>query len=228
MKGSRFITHILRLKNCEKALVNFFGSGVLNLDDKLGAFLWQLPPNFVFDPERLEAFFKLLPSTFAEGAALADLSERFPSHYLDSVRKSNRRLQHSLEVRHHSFENPEFIELLRKYKIALVFADTAGKWPYMEDVTADFVYVRLHGDEEFYVSGYSPGALRWWSERIKRWQSGREPKDALTITDDPMPVKERDVYIYFDNDLKVKAPHDARSLTKILQPRSNRLLDTEL
>ncbi|WP_413292904.1 DUF72 domain-containing protein [Bdellovibrio sp. HCB185ZH] len=228
VKGSRFITHILRLKNCEKALANFFGSGVLNLDDKLGSFLWQLPPNLVFDPEILESFFKLLPETFAEGVKLADQAERFPKHYADSLRKSKRRLQHSLEVRHHSFENPEFIELLRKYNIALVFADTAGKWPYMEDVTADFIYIRLHGDEEFYVSGYSPESLLWWSDRIRRWESGREPADALKITDDKMPVKERDVYIYFDNDAKVKAPRDARSLIKILQPKSNRPLETEL
>ncbi len=216
VKGSRFITHILRLKNCERALINFFASGVLNLKEKLGAFLWQLPPNFVFDPERLEDFFKLLPKTFAEAAKLADSSERYGSHYADSIRKSQQHLQHSLEVRHHSFENPEFIALLRKYNIALVFADTAGKWPYMEDVTADFIYLRLHGDEEFYVSGYSTESLLWWSDRIKRWQRGREPQDALTITEDKIPIIPRQVYIYFDNDLKVKAPEDARTLTKIL------------
>jgi uncharacterized protein YecE (DUF72 family) len=216
VKGSRFITHILRLKNCEKALVNFFGSGVLNLQHKLGAFLWQLPPNLLFDPERLETFFKLLPRTFAEAVTMADHSERYGMHYSDSIRKSKSKLRHCLEVRHHSFENPEFIELLKKYGIALVFADTAGKWPYMEDVTTDFIYLRLHGDEEFYKSGYSPEALKWWAQRIERWKNGKQPIDALTISDDKIKEIPRDVYIYFDNDLKVKAPFDAKSLSNLL------------
>jgi uncharacterized protein YecE (DUF72 family) len=233
VKGPRFITHILRLKNCDRALINFFASGVLNLDEKLGAFLWQLPPNLIFDPERIESFFKLLPKTFSEAAQLADTSERYGTHYSESIHKSQRPLQHSLEVRHHSFENPEFIDLLRKYNIALVFADTAGKWPYMEDVTADFIYVRLHGDKEFYASGYSRESLVWWSDRIKSWQRGQDPKDALTLTDKKMPRVARDIYIYFDNDLKVKAPYDAQTLEKILQSKnirtgSHRPINSEL
>lgn len=216
VKGSRFITHILRLKNCEKALVNFFASGVLNLQHKLGVFLWQIPPNLVFDPDRLEAFFRLLPKTFADAVKMADSSERYGQHYSNSIRNNRKKLRHCLEVRHHSFENPEFIELLRKYNVALVFADTAGKWPYMEDVTADFIYLRLHGDEEFYVSGYSPESLKWWADRIDRWESGKQPADALTISDDKIKNIPRDVYIYFDNDLKVKAPFDAKCLMKLL------------
>ncbi|UYL09934.1 DUF72 domain-containing protein [Bdellovibrio sp. SKB1291214] len=216
VKGSRFITHILRLKNCERALENFFGSGVLNLQQKLGVFLWQIPPNLVFDPEVIEKFFQLLPKTFAEATKMADRSERYDKHYSDRIRRSKQKLRHCLEVRHHSFENPEFIALLRKYNIALVFADTAGKWPYMEDVTADFVYVRLHGDEEFYVSGYSPESLRWWAARIDKWTKGKQPADALTITEEKIKALPRDVYIYFDNDLKVKAPFDAKSLIQML------------
>ncbi|WP_413558374.1 DUF72 domain-containing protein [Bdellovibrio sp. HCB209] len=217
VKGSRFITHILRLKNIEKPLINFFASGVLNLNEKLGAFLWQLPPSFVYDPERLETFFKLLPKTFPEAVKLADRSDRYGQHYSTEIRNNKTALRHSLEIRHHSFENPEFISLLKKYNIALVFADNAGKWPYMEDVTADFLYLRLHGDEEFYTSGYEKDSLLWWGDRINEWQKGRQPKDALTLTEEKIPPKKRDLYVYFDNDLKVKAPFDAQELMRILK-----------
>ncbi|WP_413575607.1 DUF72 domain-containing protein [Bdellovibrio sp. HCB290] len=218
IKASRFITHILRLRNCEKALINFFGSGLLNLQDKLGAILWQLPPNLRFDPEEFENFLKLLPQTFSEATQLADRSERYSRHYSDEIRNSSRKLKHAFEVRHHSFEDPEFVRLLKKYNCALVFADTAGKWPYMEDVTADFIYLRLHGDEEFYTSGYKQSSLLWWADRIRLWQSGTQPRDALTLTDSSPSKKKRDVFVYFDNDLKVKAPFDAIALMKILNP----------
>ncbi|MBO9666907.1 MAG: DUF72 domain-containing protein, partial [Bdellovibrio sp.] len=110
----------------------------------------------------------------------------------------------------------------RKYNIALVLADTAGRYPYFEDITADFVYLRLHGDEEFYVSGYQPEMLKWWADRILSWSAGSEPSDALKLTDDKIKKIPRDIYIYFDNDLKVKAPHDAQVLQKFLRilPRS--------
>ncbi|WP_413585123.1 DUF72 domain-containing protein [Bdellovibrio sp. HCB274] len=216
IKASRFITHILRLKNCEKALANFFASGLLILEQKLGVILWQLPPSLRFDPHEFEAFLKLLPQTFSEAVNQADQSERYARHYSDHLRTSSRKLKHAFEVRHHSFENPEFIRLLKKYNCALVFADTAGKWPYMEDVTADFIYLRLHGDEEFYVSGYSQESLLWWANRIRLWQNGTQARDALTLTDNAPSKKKRDVFVYFDNDLKVKAPFDALTLMKIL------------
>src|SRR5438876_9135470 len=105
-------------------------------------------------------------------------------------------MRHAMEVRHPSFFDPGFIELLRSNDIALVVADTAGKWPFMEDVTADFVYCRLHGDEQLYVSGYTDAALDHWARKIRVWRA----------------VKRRDVYVYFDNDVKVRAPIDAMSL----------------
>jgi uncharacterized protein YecE (DUF72 family) len=88
-------------------------------------------------------------------------------------------------------------------------ADTAGKWPVIEDVTADFMYVRLHGDEELYVSGYTDRALDRWAQRIDAWRKGGEPKDAKRITAASKKSKSRDVYVYFDNDAKVKSPGDA-------------------
>ena len=91
---------------------------------------------------------------------------------------ARRRLRHAVEIRHESFVNAEFIEQLRRHRVALVVADTAGKWPYLEDVTADFMYLRLHGDKQLYASGYTEAALERWSERIRAWQRGREPRDA--------------------------------------------------
>jgi uncharacterized protein YecE (DUF72 family) len=118
-----------------------------------------------------------------------------------------------VEIRHESFCVPEFIKLLRKYNVALVVADTAGKWPYLEDVTSDLVYLRLHGDKELYASGYGDEALQRWGERIEAWRNGGQPADArLVIPGKGRKRKSRDIYCYFDNDIKVRAPYDARQL----------------
>ena len=179
MKGGRFITHMKRLNEVAKPTANFFASGVLALREKLGPILWQLPPQFAYDRERLETFFQLLPRDTSEAAALAKTHD-------DKVRKGVltqtdriRPLRHSLEVRHPSFITEEFIQLLRKHDIGLVVADTAGKWPFLEDVTSDFVYVRLHGDEQLYVSGYSKESLDAWAEKVRLWSRGGTPPGRL-------------------------------------------------
>lgn len=220
VKGPRYITHIRRLKEVEIPLANFFATGVLYLDEKLEVFLWQFPPNFLFDEERLENFFKMLPRTFKEAARFSKKADRHPIEYPKHIASATRPLRHAIEIRHHSFENPDFIKLLRKYDIALVFADTAGTWPYMEDVTSDFLYLRLHGPEELYKSGYDDPTLRWWADRISTWTEGRQPKDALTMVDEKPEVKKRKAYIYFDNDIKVRAPFDAQTLMRLLKPKT--------
>ena len=217
VKCPRYISHMRRLNEVETPLANFFASGVLFLEHKLGAFLWQFPPSFRYDEEKLDHFFRLLPRTFAEAALMAKESDRLEVDYPEEIRKSHGPLRYAMEIRNPSFENPYFIELLRKHGIALVFADTAGRWPYMEDVTADFLYLRLHGDEELYKSGYDDSTLRWWADRIRLWTKGRKPKDSLNLLDEVAPKKERDVYVYFDNDIKVRAPHDAQVLMKMLK-----------
>jgi uncharacterized protein YecE (DUF72 family) len=199
VKGSRYITHMLRLTKIEKPLANFFASGILNLREKLGPFLWQFPPMFSFKPERLEAFFRLLPRTTEQALALA---RRRDSRMIGRSRlaiDANRKLRHAVEIRHPSFMTAEFVRLLRKHNIGLVVADTAGKWPKLFHVTSDFVYVRLHGDIKIYTSGYSDRALASWARRIRNWD-----RDG------------RDVYVYFDNDVKVKAPFDALNLMRKL------------
>jgi uncharacterized protein YecE (DUF72 family) len=213
-KGNRYLTHTLRLgEGIEPALANVMASGVFNLREKLGPFLWQLPPNFRFDAERLERFFQLLPHDLHAAQALARQHEPRMNGRVALDIDANHKLRHALEIRHESFNDPAFVALLRKYKVALVVADTAGKWPDYEDVTADFMYLRLHGAEELYASGYSDAALAHWAARIQAWTSGSQPADAKLISDKAPPRRaSRDVYCYFDNDIKVHAPFDAQNL----------------
>jgi uncharacterized protein YecE (DUF72 family) len=217
VKANRYITHIRRLNNIATPLANFFASGVLELKEKLGPILWQFPPSLRFDPERFETFFKMLPHNFGAAKKLADKCE-WEFEKSQVWKNPDWPVRHAIEIRNMSFLNPLFIELLNKYRIALVFADTAGKWPYMEDVTTDFIYLRLHGDEEIYVSGYDRPTLNFWAERIKAWRSGGEPKDRLTLSKAIPPHKKREVFVYFDNDAKVRAPIDAEYLRERLGP----------
>jgi uncharacterized protein YecE (DUF72 family) len=211
VKGPRFITHMKKLAGVEVPVANFFASGVLALADRLGPILWQLPPNLGFDADRLAAFFALLPRTTVQAAAVArGHDERLEGRALTDV-DADRPLRHALEVRHASYEVPQFVDLLRENDIALVCADTAGKWPMLDDVTSDFVYVRLHGAQELYTSGYTPDELDRWAARARVWAEGGTPQDGRRLGP-PADVRPRDVYVYFDNDVKVHAPFDAIAL----------------
>ena len=218
IKGGRFITHMKRLRDVAAPLANFFASGVLRLNEKLGPFLWQIPPNLPFDEARVENFFRLLPRDTRAAAALA---RKHDDHLKDrswTRIDRNRPLRHAMEVRHPSFENKRFIALLRKYNVALVVADTAGKWPFMEDVTSDFIYVRLHGDEQLYVSGYTGKALTEWARKIRVWHRGGNPtRTQLFAPPAARAPAGRAVYVFFDNDVKVRAPYDAMSLAHTLK-----------
>jgi uncharacterized protein YecE (DUF72 family) len=195
VKGGRFITHMKKLRGVEAALANFFASGPLVLGPKLGPVLWQLPPVLGYDADRLAAFFALLPRSTGEAAYLGRRHEpRLANRSFTGVFE-DRPLRHAIEIRHTSYQSPRFIELLREHDVALVVADTAGRWPLLRDVTANFVYVRLHGDIELYTSGYSDEALDRWAAELRSW---------LTAG--------LDVYVYFDNDVKVRAPFDAMGL----------------
>lgn len=221
IKANRYITHILRLDGIESAMANFFASGLLALKEKLGPILWQFPPSFRFDAGLFESFLKQLPHDTHAAVKLAENREAY-MHNSEYIKTDEKRpLRHAVEIRNKSFETPEFIALLRKYKVALVIADTAGKWPYKEDITADFTYLRLHGAEELYASGYTDQALDHWAARIEAWSKGGQPDDAHLISEQvPAPGKSRDVFCYFDNDIKVKAPFDARKLLRRLDLES--------
>ena len=216
VKGARFITHMKKLRDVEAPLANFFASGIFCLREKLGPILWQFPPNFGWNPERFKEFFELLPH---DTGVAAKLSKRHDEKVqgrawkkIDAIRP----IRHAIEIRHPTFMVPEFFALLRRHNVAFVVADTAGKFPYAEDMTADFVYCRLHGAEQLYVSGYSDTELDWWANRIKYWRKGKQPKDAKLSSDRKHTSGKRDVYIYFDNDAKVHAPFNARTLAQKL------------
>jgi len=212
-KGNRYITHILRLRSPEKPLANVMASGVLLLREKLGPFLWQLPPSFKFDAEVIEQFLTMLPHDAQAALELARRHEPRMNGRSALEIDGNHPMRHAMEIRNESFNDPAFIKLLRKYKVALVVADTAGKWPDCEDVTADFLYIRLHGEKELYASGYTDEALDSWARRINAWAGGSQIAQARLIVDGQPPKRaSRDVYCYFDNDVKVHAPFDAHAL----------------
>ena len=203
LKGGRFITHMKKLRDVQTPLANFFSSGVLALGAKLGPLLWQLPPNLGFDPDRLTDFFSRLPRSTGEAAYLARRhDERLAGRAWTGV-VADRPLRHALEIRHESFRSPSFVPLLRELGVGLVVADTAGRWPQLFDVTADFVYVRLHGAKELYTSGYDAAELAGWADRVRGWTSAG-----------------LDVFVYFDNDVKVRAPYDAQALLAQLRSRT--------
>jgi uncharacterized protein YecE (DUF72 family) len=217
VKGARFITHMKKLRDVKVPLANFFASGVLCLGEKLGPILWQFPPNFGWNPERFAEFFDLLPRDTRAAARLA-------KHHDDKLKAGSwtktdapRPIRHAVEIRHPTFMVPEFFELLRRQNIAFVVADTAGKWPYAEDITADFVYCRLHGAEQLYVSGYSDNELDWWANRIEHWRKGKQSREAKLVSDRKTKIGKRDVYVYFDNDAKVHAPFNAKTLAEKLR-----------
>ena len=198
IKGGRFITHNLKLRNAEASLGNFFASGVLALGEKTGPFLWQLPGTYRFDAERLDGFMRLLPRSARDAEAVARMHDHRLRRGVRLEAAAPVELRHAFEVRHPTYFHEEFYALLREHRCAFVVADTAGKFPYAEEVTADFVYVRLHGSEELYASGYTDAELDWWAAKVREW---RDPR-----------LGGRDVYVYFDNDAKTHAPFDAGRL----------------
>jgi uncharacterized protein YecE (DUF72 family) len=196
VKGGRFITHLKRLVDVETPLANFLASGVLALGDKLGPLLWQLPPDLKYDEQRLAIFFALLPRSTAEAADIASRhDEKVPPQRALVEARVDRPIRHAMEVRHPSFRAPEAVACLAEHDVALVVADSPGKWPYLEETTSDFMYVRLHGHTELYASGYSAASLDRWAGKVRGWTA-----DGL------------DVYVYFDNDARGRAPYDAVGL----------------
>ncbi len=212
VKAPRYITHMRRLRDVEAPMANFFASGILKLGAKLGPILWQLPPNFKYSSELIESFFELLPRDTEEAVELGKKHDQMVEGRTFLETDRNRPIRHALEIRHASFVVPEFIAILRKYKVALVCADTV-EWPRLMDVTSDFVYCRLHGSEVLYSSGYSKAAIEGWATRVAAWAKGGESGDGdYASTKKAAKRAKRDVFVYFDNDAKVRAPRDAKRL----------------
>lgn len=216
VKAPRFITHVKRGRDARIPIANFLASGVLALGPKLGPILWQFPPNFRFDHEGLKQFLRLLPRDTAAASALA----RRHDHRLraraclktDAIRP----LRHAIEIRHRSFIDASFIELLRAENIALVCADTV-EWPRLMDLTSDFVYCRLHGATELYRSGYDGAALSRWAARVRAWAAGKPVRDGDFASPASSRPRPRDVFVFFDNTDKLRAPQDAQALMRKLR-----------
>ncbi len=206
VKGSRYITHLKKLGGGDQALANFLASGVLALGDKLGPILWQLPPMLAYREDRMREFFASLPFTAEQAAMVAArcddrIKTRFGEDPVITVEHPDAPIRHVVEVRHDSFGTGDFARLCREYGIGLVVADTAGRFTWVDEVTADLVYVRLHGDQELYVSGYTDQGIDWWAGRVTEW--ARTPGV-------------RQVQVFFDNDHLARAPYDARRLAQRL------------
>jgi uncharacterized protein YecE (DUF72 family) len=201
IKGGRFITHMKKLRDCERPLANFFASGVLALEETTGPFLWQLPEMVAFDPDRLASFFALLPRSSTAAAQLARKHDaRLAGRAFTETPAVDVAYRHALEPRHPSFFTREAIVLLEEWNVGLVIADSAGRFPMARDVTAPFVYVRLHGSTKLYTSGYTDEELAIWASRARAWMH-----------------EGRDVYVYFDNDALGHAPFDAQRLNALLR-----------
>jgi uncharacterized protein YecE (DUF72 family) len=222
LKAPRYITHMRRLRDVAEPVANFLASGIFNLRDKLGPILWQFPPNFKYDRQRMEPFLELLPHDTDAARAIARTRSAWMKGRTRLVSGEKRPLRHAIEIRHESFLDVSFIELLREHKVALVIAETARRWPMAQDITADLIYMRLHGDKELYQSGYQDKALTRWARRIRAWHRGAEPTDAKRISKHKTPkTKPRDVYCFFDNTVvKLRAPRDAQTLMRKLGLKS--------
>ncbi|HEY9291225.1 MAG TPA: DUF72 domain-containing protein, partial [Microlunatus sp.] len=207
VKGGRFITHMKRLLDPQASLANFFASGVLGLGPKLGPILWQLPPDFKYDSGRLTDFFDALPRTHAEAIAVGGGHDQklTEDRTLLTAEDPEQPIRHALEVRNDTFKTPKLLDLLQEHRIALVIADTAGRWPQIEALTTDFGYLRLHGADELYVSGYTDDGLDAWATKINSWSDRVD-----------------DLYVYFDNDAKVRSPYDAMALARRLNSTPQR------
>lgn len=198
IKGSRYITHMLKLRNIEAALANFFASGLFELGDKLGPILWQFPPQTKFEPSVFEDFFSVLPRSTAHAQWIACAHDERPKGRVCLQPLDDFPLRHAVEVRHSSFETPEFVEMLQRHNIAFVVADTPNPWPRFEGATTDFAYMRLHGSTELYNSRYTHEELTRWAALMREWaQTG-------------------DVFCYFDNTDKLHAPDNAQELMEML------------
>jgi uncharacterized protein YecE (DUF72 family) len=197
IKGSRYITHMLKLRGFGPPLANFFASGILRLGRQLGPILWQLPPSLRFDPDRVRPFLTALPRDLAAAERWARRHDRRTTGRaaLRAPDGHGAPLRHALEARHPSWLSREALALLRAHDVALVAADTAGRHPFSLARTASFAYVRLHGGTELYASRYTDAEIATWAARIRRWSRAGA-----------------DVFVYFDNDARAHAPIDAQRL----------------
>lgn len=191
LKASRFVTNRKVLSEAGESMERFLTQGLTELGDRLGPILWQFAPTKKFEPDDFEGFLKLLPE-----------------------RQDGLKLRHVVEVRHPSFQVPDFVALLDKYKVAVVLAEHAD-YPMIADVTADFVYARLQKGSDEVKTCYPPEGLNRWADRLKSFAAGDEPAGLEKSEPERKPEgMPRDVFAFFITSGKVNAPNGARELQK--------------
>lgn len=188
IKGSRFVVNRRELKTAGDSIKRFVESGIAELGPKLGPLLWQFAPFKKFDEADFGGFLELLP---------------------DKIGKLS--LRHVVEVRNDSFKTPDFIALLRKFAIPVVYAEH-DTYTELADLTGDFVYARLQKGDEKLKEGYPPKALDAWAKRALTWAKGGEPADLPRVDKKSAAKSPRDVFIYFIHEAKVRAPAAAMAL----------------
>jgi uncharacterized protein YecE (DUF72 family) len=216
VKAPQYMTHIRRLKDIDEPLANFLASGVLCLKEKLGPILWQFPPNVMLKDDRFERFLKLLPHDSKSASKLAKNHGAKVEGRSFTKAEGDFPIRHAFEFRHPSFKNPDFVRLMRKHNVAIVFAHSGMKSPYMEDLTSDFIYARMHGQELKFKKGYTKEAISWFADRVDLWTKGKQPSDAHLVLDEKPKSIKRDAFIYFDTEVKEYAPSDALRLQQRL------------
>jgi uncharacterized protein YecE (DUF72 family) len=195
LKGPRFATNRRVLAEAGDSIKRFLDSGVTELGDRLGPLLWQFAPTKKFEPADFGGFLELLPQ-----------------------RLGDRTLRHVIEVRHDSFRNAEFIALMRKFAMPVVFTDHA-RYPNVADITGDFAYSRLQRGKDAIATAYPPKEIDAWAGRLHSWATGREPDDLPRVTPAPkVKPAPRDVFAYVIHEGKIRAPAGAMALIKALKP----------
>jgi uncharacterized protein YecE (DUF72 family) len=192
LKGPRFAVNRRVLKEAGDSIKRFLDSGVTELGDHLGPLLWQFAPTKKFDQADFGGFLELLP-------------EKFNGHSL----------RHVIEVRHDSFATPEFLALLRKFNMPVVFTDHV-KYPNIADLTGDFAYARLQRGEDEIPTAYTPKDIAAWAKRLQLWAEGKAPDDLRHVETRKPKAAPRDVYAYVIHEGKVRAPAGAVALIERL------------
>lgn len=210
LKAPRYLTHIKRLKDYGSGLANFFATGVLRLEKKLGVILWQFPPFLSLKDSRFEDFFAVLPHSAFAAAQLASQHSPKIAEICDFNVTEDFPIRHVCEFRHASFFNPDFFQIMRKYKMGLVLADSADESVYSEDLTSDVVYLRMHGLSRKHAKGYSKKEIATLAEKVKKWAAGEAVAGPQILKSQEL--QKRNVFVYFDNDVKETAPKNALEL----------------
>lgn len=202
VKGGQYMTHVRRLKEVDEALANFMASGLLCLGEKLGPILWQFPPNVMLKDDRFEKFLKILPHDSKSAAKLAKKHTEKMEGRAWTKALCDHPVRHAFEFRHKSFNNPDFLAMLKDYNVAAVITHANAKSAGIEEPTADFVYARFHGEDPKFKKGYTKDVIEEWAAKIQTWTKGKNA---------------RDVFAYFGTDAKQYAPFDAMKLAQALK-----------